>query len=227
MKDFVDHIQQYASLLKKCSIWENSTEILAPVVGSQSSNVANDYIYEFYCYICIIIDLSANYDISFIEGNGSFKFAFPKKAAIKSGKPRFHASVDGKLCFQICAGTLIRSPYPIEKNHPDISFQTANASEDPDQNDLIMIMDAKFSEHPTSKLPKDEVYTFQSMVELFELRGQRKHHVEFDKLKDLEGNCLLTNARAHSDTTNIALLRKWSIKEVENFYPGRKCNVIG
>lgn len=227
MKDFVDHIQQYASLLKKCSIWQNSAEILAPVIGSQSSNVANDYIYEFYCYLCIIVDLSVNYEISFIEGNGTFKFAFPKKAAIKKGKPRFHASNHGKLCFQVCAGTLIRSPYPIENNHPDISFQVASASEDPDQNDLIMIMDAKFSEHPTSKLPKDEVYSFQSIVDLFDLRGARKLQIEFDEYKDLDGNCLLTNARSHSDTTNIALLQKWSIKEVENFYPGKKYKVIG
>src|SRR5690606_34825924 len=153
MTDFIDHINTYASLLKDGAIWQNSSEILAPVIGNEETlQSSNDYIYEFYCYLRVVIDLQANYKIEFIEGSGDFQFNFPRKAASKKGKPRFHAFENGKLAFQICAGTMINCEYDREKNHPDISFQLPTASENPTEDDLIIIMDAKFTENAKSRL---------------------------------------------------------------------------
>jgi hypothetical protein len=68
MINFVNHISSYASLLQKGAVWQNSTEVLAPVLGDDDHKQATkDYIYEFYCYLCIIVDLKANYKIEFVQ----------------------------------------------------------------------------------------------------------------------------------------------------------------
>ncbi|NVM66881.1 hypothetical protein FHW88_005199 [Mucilaginibacter sp. SG538B] len=229
MIDFIDHITNYASLLKSGSVWHDSTEVLAPVLGDDDNDPAmNDYIYEFYCYLSVIVDLKTNYELKFVEGDGEYKFNFPRKAAPKKGKPLFHAFESGKLAFQICAGTMINCDYQREKNHPDISFQLADASDDPTEEDLIIIMDAKFTENHKSRLSKTEFYKFGGITDVFDLRGKPKTIIKFNKLADMFGNCLITNGRAYADPTDLKLSKRWAIKEVEHFSPGnRKISVIG
>ncbi|MFD2556048.1 hypothetical protein [Sphingobacterium tabacisoli] len=228
MKDFVDHINAYASLLKEAAVWQSSDEILAPVLGTETNNpAADDYIYEFYCYLCIIVDLKKNYSIQFIKGEGNFEYNFPRKAAKKKGKPRFHAFENDELVFQICAGTMIKCEFEREKNHPDISFQIPSAKEDPSEEDLIIIMDAKFTEAVNSKLSKSEFYKFGGITDVFNLRNSPIININFDKLKDMFANCLITNGRAYSDANNTKLSKRWAIKEVENFSPKKRMKIIG
>ena len=228
MKDFVDHINSYAALLKQAAVWQSSDEILAPVIGEEAiKTTANDYIYEFYCYLCIIADLKDSYKIEFIKGTGNYEFNFPRKAAKKKGKPRFHAFDKNILAFQICTGTMIKCDFDREKNHPDISFQMPTATEDPTEKDLIIIMDAKFTEHANSRLSKSEFYKFGGIVDVFDLRGTPKVQINFNKFKDMFGNCLITNARAYADIKDLKLSKKWAIKEVENFSPRKKIRVVG
>jgi hypothetical protein len=228
MKEFLNYIREYSLVLKEGAIWHNSKDILAPVIGNTDKAVAVDnYIYEFYCYISIIIDLRKKYEIKFVEGSGLYKYKFPQAAANKKGKPRFHAFRNGMLQFQICAGTKINCQIDSEQNHPDISFQIADASDDPSEKDLILIMDAKYKEGIEAVLPKDEVYKFGLIVDLFDLRKELIATIDFEKYKDFQGNCLITNGKAYSDTNDIRLLKKYSIKEVEGFYPGQNFNVLG
>jgi hypothetical protein len=228
MKDFVDHISKYATLLQKGAVWENTDEILAPVLSEEEKlQATNDYIYEFYCYLCVILDLSSNYKLEFVEGEKEFQYNFPRKAALKKGKPRFHAKEDDQLAFQICAGTRVRCDFDRENNHPDISFQLADATDDPTEQDLIIIMDAKFTEDLSSRLSRTEFYKFGSITDLFNLRGVPKVAIKLKKLKKMFGNCLITNAKAYSDAADIRLLNKWNIKEVENFMPGKTAVIIG
>lgn len=227
MKDFIKVIKEYSSLLSECSVWHNSKDILAPIFNDENSESATDcYIYEFYCYISIIIDLKNNYEIHFKEGKGKTKYLFPQAAANKAGKPFFYAYKDGIEEFQICAGTKIAGTVDSEDNHPDISFQLPGTSDKPIHEDLIIIMDAKFKENGGS-LPKTEVYKFSTIVDLFELRGSLKREIVFNEYKGLESNCLITNGEAYSDASNVKLLNKYSIKEVEHFFPGQSFNVIG
>lgn len=229
MTDFVDHINSYAALLEKGAVWQNTNEVLAPVLGDDDQKqAAKDYIYEFYCYLCVIVDLKTNYDIKFIQGAGDYQFNFPRKAAPKKNKPRFHAFENSKLAFQICAGTMINCEYQREKNHPDISFQLPDASENPSEEDLIIIMDAKFTEDPTSRLSKTEFYKFGGITDVFDIRSTPKITINFNMLKNMFGNCLITNGRAYADPTDLKLSKRWAIKEVEGFYPGnKKVTVIG
>lgn len=228
MIDFINHINAYASFLEEGCVWNNSNEILAPVIGSdENAQAANDYIYEFYCYICIIVDLRANYTLEFIEGHDQFKFNFPRKAAPKKGKPRFHAWNGKDLAFQVCAGTMIKCEYDREKNHPDISFQFPNATEDPTEKDLIIIMDAKFIEDSKSRLSKTEFYKFGGIIDVFDLRGDPKARINFNKLKDMFGNCLITNGQAYANPLDLKLSQKWAIKEVEHFSPDQKFKIVG
>jgi hypothetical protein len=227
MNDFIKVIKEYSSLLNACSVWHNSKDILAPIFTDANTELATDcYIYEFYCYISIVIDLKNNYEICFKEGTGNNKYKFPQAAANKSGKPLFYACKEGKIEFQICAGTKIDGVIDSEENHPDISFQLPNASDNPTHEDLIIILDAKFKENSGS-LPKTEVYKFGMIVDLFELRGIPKKEISFSKYKGFESNCLITNGKAYSDVTNIKLLQKYSIKEVESFFPTEKFKIIG
>jgi len=228
MNDFINYIQSYSELLKKCSVWHNSEEIIAPVIGiNDNESAADNYIYEFYCYIKIVEDLRVNYTIKFIEGEGIFKYKFPQAAALKRGKPRFHALQNETLQFQICAGTKINCEIDSEENHPDISFQIPSASDDPTQNELIFIMDAKYKENENSKLPKDEIYKFGQIVDLFDLRKTPLVEIQFSRYQSLKGNCLITNAFSYSDPSDSRLLQKLWIKEVERFSPSSIYKVIG
>jgi len=228
MKEFISYLTQYSSLLREGAVWRNSREILAPVFSDRDGgNGSENYIYEFYCYISIIVDLMSKYEIRFVEGKGSFRYKFPQAAAEKRGKPRFEAIKKGKLAFQICAGTKISCEMDSEENHPDISFQRSSASESPTQKDLIFIIDAKYRENPNSSLSKDEVYKFATIVRLFGLNNSYDIQIEFDEYSGLKGNCLLTNGKAYSDAANTKFLKMSFIKEVESFYPGGKFLVLG
>jgi len=229
MSNFISMLKEYSSLLKVCSVWENSKDILAPIVTDEDTSVATGcYIYEFYCYIRIIVDLRNSYRIIFKEGKGKTKYKFPQAAAHKDGKPLFLAYNDNnELEFQVCAGTKIDGLFDSEENHPDISFQLPTASENPNHADLILIMDAKFREDERESIPKAEVYKFGVIVDLFDLRGALKKNIIFDELKGLESNCLITNGSSYSNAHDTRLLKKYSIKEVEGFHPGKSFNIVG
>ncbi len=228
MNDFISTLKEYSKMLQSCAVWQDSGDILAPVFSDKDNSVANDcYIYEFYCYVSIIVDLKNIYEIRFKEGKGKTKYKFPQAAANKAGKPHFLAFKNNQLEFQICAGTRIDSVVESEDNHPDISFQAPDASDNPTHEDLIAIMDAKFKENENETLPKAEVYKFATIIDLFELRGGLKKEIEFYRFKGLEGNCLITNGKSYSNPSDVKLLNKYSMKEVENFSPGKKFNIIG
>lgn len=227
MKEFIKNIKEYSSLLNKCAVWQNSKDILAPIFTDTNTEKATDcYIYEFYCYISIVIDLKDNYEICFKEGKGRTKYLFPQAAANKAGKPLFYARKNGVDEFQICAGTKIDCTIDSEENHPDISFQLPDASDAPTHEDLIIILDAKFKENE-GPLPKTEVYKFFPIVDLFDLRGPLKKEIVFSKYKGFDANCLITNGKSYSDPSNVKLLQKYSIKEVEKFLPGKTFNILG
>jgi hypothetical protein len=228
MSDFLNHLNIYSSLLTQGSVWLNSDEILAPVTGTSTTKPAEkNYIYEFYCYISIVVDLINNYDIRFIEGKGKSRFKFPQAASSKKNKPRFHAFENGSFVFQICAGTKVSCPLASEDNNPDISFQMPGASDTPTQNDLIIIMDAKFKEDEDADLPKTEVYKFGLIVDLFNLKNVPTIPIKFHRFKNLYGNCLLTNGQSYSNYTDDSFLKHYNIKEVENFSPGKTHRVLG
>lgn len=227
MSELLNYINEYADCLSKAAVWENSREPIAPVIDKDGHVAEDNYVYEFYCYISLIVDLMANYEIQFVPGIGNFKHKFPQAAAVKAGKPKFIALKDDIVAFQICAGTRVNCTISSEENHPDISFQLPNASDDPSDTDLISIMDAKYKENHKSNLPKDEVYKFGIIVDLFDLPDKPQIEIKFNKYQHMFGNSLLTNAGAYSNVNDVRLLNKYKVKEVEYFFPGQQFNVLG
>jgi hypothetical protein len=228
MKEILDNVNEFASCLKEAAVWKTTKEPLASVMDEHGKVAEDNYIYEFYCYLSIITDLMHVYEIRFVEGKGNFMYKFPQAAAIKKDKPRFEAYINGEKQFQICAGTKVGGLFSSEDNHPDISFQLPNATEVPTYNDLICIMDAKYKEGKNAKLPKDEVYKFKAIIDLFALNSSHiKYSIIFTKFLGIFGNALVTNAQSYTDENDTAMIRAYHIKEVENFFPQKKFKIIG
>ncbi|MGI4751265.1 MAG: hypothetical protein ACRYFB_11575 [Janthinobacterium lividum] len=96
---------------------------------------------------------------------------------------------------------------PSEDNHLDISFQIPSASDNPNQDDLIIIMDAKYKENDEGVVPKSEVYKFGVIVDLFDLKTLPRIPIIFNSFKNLLGNCLLTNGHSYTSSAEVALLK--------------------
>jgi hypothetical protein len=222
----LEKLNQYVEKLVNASVWPESKESI-PFFKNLQEEKREFYIYELYCYIRIAADLkeNENYQVKYIPGKGNFLHKFPKAPADKKGKPRFHVlNKNGKQIFQVCAGTKIRGRFDSENCHPDISFQKGNASEDPSYKDLIMIHDAKFQQDPDSTLRKEEVYKFATIVRIYDLNNSGSIDVEFNRLKGLEGNCLLTNVKGHPQSA--AFLKSEGIKEAVKFNVDENFKVI-
>lgn len=223
-------VNNYRDKLKKASTWHNSEDSIAyvSITDSKKGKKKEHFnVYEFYCYIAIVHDLLANYQLLFIKGAGKGKeaYKFPQAAANKKGSPRFDAYKSGVRIFQICAGTLVDGLNESENEHPDISFQVDSAGDAPQKEDLIIILDAKYQDDFDSRLSKLQVQGFAFKVNShFCLPSPPQSHINFDKLPYFFGNCLITNAQSHSDKGDM--LARQSIKEVTNFYPDTAVKIL-
>lgn len=223
LQELLETINKYAEELAKAGVWLGSKESI-PFLSYIKGEKRAFYLYEFCCYLRIVVDLKENYRLKYIKGKGKFLDKFPKAPANKKGKPRVHAFENEKLVLQVCGGTKVKGRFASENCHPDISFQKGEASEDPSYKDLIMIHDAKFQEKPGSTLRKEEVYKFATIVSIYDLTKKGLTNVKFDRLKGLEGNCLLTNVKGHPQSA--AFLKSEGIKEVVEFSEGKPVRVI-
>ena len=226
----VEKINEFKKKLAEASVWHASKKPV-PVIMDPDEQISLFYIYELYCFLRIVADLVKKYRLEkyrleYIPGKGEFLHRFPKAPADKEGKPRFHVLKGDETLFQVCAGTKVRGRFDSENFHPDISFQTGNAADNPCYKDLIMIHDAKFYQNPATTLRKEEVHKFAAIVRLYDLnmKTTKPIIVEFDQLKGLEGNCLLTNVKGHPQSVDY--LNSEGIKEVEKFNVGDKLKVI-
>jgi hypothetical protein len=228
----LNEINSYASALAKAAKWASSDESVAYVKSRDDDKTGVNYIYEFYCYIRIACDLKANYKCKYVEGTGLNKHKFPQASSVKKGKPKFifyGIANPTQEEFQYCSGVKIKGKYDIEKDHPDISFQLPNTGDEPGTKDLILILDAKFQLDPKTNLDKGEIDKFETIVRRLKLNSDsRKRKINFNSFKELEGNCLLTNALFHHkecDELEFRLKEEF-IKEVQEFYPKKRYKVV-
>lgn len=185
-----------------------------------------DRIYEFWCLMKILQDLRINYDIELIPnsvGNG----IFPQSSAKKKGYAYFkikHKTIhDSK--FQICYGTKIKlSGAPKTTHAPDISVQIWDSTEDPDENMVQLIMDAKYKEKDGT-IPVSQIHEIMQRITALNTKNADKINLHFDKLKPLLGNCLLTNGKGLKDQKEYCVL--FQVKQVEHFGISMPFNVIG
>jgi len=193
--------------------------------GHTNNDSEDDYIYEFYCYLKILKDLKTHYKIKYDKGNKGF----PTKPAKKEGYSKFlllDKNSNNKL-FQVCAGTKIikHNGKVSDTDAPDISFQKSDANDNPNYNDVLMIMDAKYKLNPSKKLTKPIIEQFATIVRDLKVENANTEPINFDNYKDLKGNCLITNGLAHKKKETYC--KNNFIKQVEKFDIGSTPNVIG
>lgn len=222
----LDIIRKYAETLSKASKWSNSEEAIINIDKAENEERKKEYIYEFYCILKILIDLSSNYNLEI--QNNSKNNVFPKAPAAKKNYPFFVAKdkISGKVLFQICMGVDI-SGLADETSAPDISFQHSETNLTPTYKDVIMIFDAKFKHKLTAKVSDTEFYKVHGMIVNLSCQDAEKKSksIIFDKLSGLNGNCLLSNGNAFK--TNPQHHKLFRLKEVVHFDEGKQFKVIG
>lgn len=209
----IDRTRIAAKKLGVAGIWAQSK---LPV------NIAEDFIYEMYVLFRLINDLSKHYMIRYDYGSSKHQDAFPRKSAKKEGRPKFEIFDKTNLKLQICAGTKIKDIVGKFRS-PDISFQKGSASDKPTYKDIELIWDAKYRKKVGDKITEKDFSSFSRWLELLQLRNQIKPGIKMNDLKELKGNCLVTNGKR--STENDEERRRSDIKEVENFAPNEIFNV--
>lgn len=228
MSELMKEINAYTSKLGKASLWHGSQKSLAEVELEKAKKFGEDYIYEFYCYLRVLLDLQHNYSLRFVPGIDIFTYKFPKAPAAKKGKPYFIAFEQntGKPAFQICAATEIGTPYK-RSPAPDISFQKADASDEPTYRDVLMIFDAKYirSTSDKDKIGLNQFYYVSGMVRDLQIADPSTCGIQFNELSACLGNCILTNGDAHCQEHEY--VKSHNLKAVEHFDVGKIFKVIG
>ncbi len=217
MRKYLDKIKSYAKALKKSAKWNNT----GTTVGSLStrSDHASDYVYEFFCYLSIIQDLKKNYLLEYYPGKKKKANLFPKAPTDKKDRPFFYLNdkKTGKRLYQVCAGTFVKSTVGTNRA-PDISFQLGNASRTlPGYSKVLMIYDAKRkrSGSKSKKIGEGQYSYFSTMISELELTNASNNKIKFERFKDFNGNCLITNSSVHKPS--IKRNRHHKLKVVEHF----------
>lgn len=225
-QDLLNEINLLAESLANSSVWKNSKDAFGHIViydNGEEKIAENNYIYEFYCYMKILEDLSKkpNHKIKFIGGNG----IFPKNPVPKSNRPYFILEKDNVKIFQICSGTQIETKINTKKA-PDISFQAIHSDPNlPNYRDILAIYDAKYSESNSAKsFQEGQMTLFNRMIRLLEQNGTNPIDHYYTDFINFKGNCLITNKKSYTD--NKAELDEEMITVVEFFDQGETFLVI-
>ncbi len=210
-KILVDQLRKSAKTLRRAASWAKSGLPL---------KLSDDFIFELYLLFELMIDLQKTYDVKYEPGKGNLTNQFPRKPANKTGRPKFevYRKLDGSLLWQICAGTKI-ADINGDKRSPDISFQNANAPDEPCFKDIELIWDAKYRHDPNETIAHPELSAFAHWLEVLQLRNKTKPTIILHTLAQFVGNCLVTNGRECSEMD--VECKRLDLKEVTSFYPGK------
>lgn len=213
MSDFLNNIKDYSKALKEACKWENEKISLVPL-----EEATDDYIFEFLCFLIMIVDLSDNYIIEFVEGK-KYKDKFPEKAGLKSNFPRIHLldKMTKEVMYQLCAGTLIENEFPDQDLYPDISLQTADSPDEPKKEHLLMIWDAKHVSGSGKRISSEELRHFAEIINIYDLCNKPKINLVFSNIKELEKNCLITNGESHHVSNNDSYIKSKGFRLIYKF----------
>jgi len=223
-------IKKLKIVVEKLTKWESSGKAFGHfnVLVEHATHLKGaDRLYEFFCFMKILENLSKNYKIILQPGTKSGKI-FPVAPGNKKYWVYFKAehNTDPTNKYQICYGTKIKlRKAPKTSFAPDISIQKYDSTEDPDETMVELIMDAKFKFKNTDTLPIIQLNDFIQRVTALETINADSISLQFSSLLGLKGNCLLTNGNALNGHETYCKIYK--IKQVEKFDTESCYNVVG
>lgn len=222
----LETLRKYAVLLGKASRWINSGDPVINIDNSKSEVKKSECVFEFYCALRILYDLSNNYRIEIV--NNKIKNIFPKSPSEKRNFPYFIAydKVTKDALFQICLGTKIIGKSD-EKNAPDISIQKPTASLNPDFNDVEMIYDAKFKHKLNASVTDGEFAKVYFMIVNLGCEGASHNilNINYHLMPNFIGNCLISNGKEYK--RNKKLHDMCFLKEIVKFGESTSYEVYG
>jgi|GEM_PF-1824144 len=219
-------VKQLKNAIEKLTKWERTGKAFGFIKSVPDDD--DSYIYEFFCASSVLKDLSKKHEIELVK-NPAGKYVFPRNPADKAGYSRFSIKdlTTGNELFQFCLGTNIRiSDCPGTTFAADISIQRKNAKIDPDERDVILIMDAKYKINKSKEIDVKIIREFARCVADFKVPKDAKKGLKFDKLISLNSNCLFTNGKAAAK--HEIYCRKRFVTQVGRFdCDGRVIDVVG
>lgn len=221
----LSYIKSLRESIGKLTKWESSGEAFGFIENVSNKNP--DYIYEFFCAMSILKDLNKNQSIKLVKGKEGYKF--PRKPGRKEDWAKFLIREKGTryVLFQFCLGTEIKiSSSPLTSFGADISLQSHDAPDDPDDSHVILIMDGKYKKSITSKLDIGTIREFAKCVSDMDVPKRSRFKLQFDTLSELNANCLLTNGEGMKDHEQYCKNNK--LKQVGRFdCDGKKIVIVG
>jgi hypothetical protein len=212
----LEDIKQLKIATEKLTKWESTGEAFGHFNEINSKpNVYN--IYEFYCCMRIMEDLQQNYEIDLVPSSMG-KWVFPQGPSPKRGWSYFKIKPKNKTLtsYQICFGTKIKiSSSPDTTFAPDISFQNINSGNDPDENDVELIMDAKYKSNRNTKFSISTIKEFITNVNILKVNQAFSTDIDFHLLIDIRGNCLISNGKVITKHQPFCVNNK--VKQVGSF----------
>ena len=223
-------LKKLKTATEKLTKWESSGKAFGhyQIIEAKGTNTDGaDSLYEFWCLMRVLVDLKNNYNVELVPGNPAGRI-FPQAPSSKKGWPYFQIEMtsDPSNKYQVCYGTKIKLSRARKTTiAPDISIQKHDATDDPDESMVELIMDAKFKYKNTSALPIEQLHGFIQRVNALETQNADTLALLFSTLHDIKSNCLLTNGQALAEQEDYCKLNK--IKQVEKFDIGTTYNTIG
>ncbi len=192
----LEDIKKLKTATEKLTKWETTGQAFGHFDNIKSTPKGYN-IYEFFCCMRIVKDLQQHYNVKLIPSTRGNSI-FPESPAPKNGWAYFEIRPK-KLnvkSYQICFGSNIKlSSSPDTTCAPDISVQKINSSTDPDENEVELIMDAKFKKDRNTKFSISTIREFITMINDLQTNNATSIDLEFNLLTDLKANCLLSNGK--------------------------------
>lgn len=222
----INYLKQLRKSIEKLSKWETSGKAFGFI--KTVPDTKDNYIYEFFCAMKVLEDLSISHAITLEPSPHNRQYKFPLKPGSKKNWARFLIK-DNKSAApiaQLCLGTEIKiSTSPKTTFGSDISFQTPSASEDPDEKEVILIMDAKYKSDSKKRMNISTIREFAQCVHDMDAPKAQKSTLKFTNLIGLDANCLFTNGLP--DDKHESYCKQNKMKQVGTFDYNKKMQVVG
>jgi hypothetical protein len=220
----LSYIQTLRDTIQNLSKWESSGEAFGFIDLVTDDNP--DYIYEFFCAIKILEDLSKNHFIKLIPGTKGA--VFPQKPQPKEGWAKFIIinKVTSETILEFCLGIQIKlNASPDTTFSADISLQKTDSA-DPDETHAILLIDAKYKKSKNTKLDIGTIREFAMSIHDMNVPKSEIEQLIFYKLDVFKNNCLITNGEAIEKHKQYCKNHK--LKQVVKFdCDGRILEVVG